>query len=162
MPDDTKKSVQEELSTGRRRFLAGAAAGSAAAVAASFGGISAAQAKIGNVDMTPITDTLTDAEAGMLTERASGLKEKDVILHNWSLAGYGESPVPDMTDEDVKSLEKAFISRNRRLWGLEEHASLAPGMINSAHAGVACCCCPASCCCASVDAKPVRTRRVIA
>ena len=147
--------------TGRRRFLAGAAVGSTAAVAATLGGMSPAQARIGNVDQTPITDTLTESEVNMLTPRARELTELQVILHNWSLHGYGESPVPDMTQEDVESLELAFISRNRRLWGIEDHASLAPDMINSAHASVSCCCCPASCCCASVDAQPVRTRRVI-
>ncbi|NBB84498.1 MAG: hypothetical protein GVY28_13990 [Alphaproteobacteria bacterium] len=162
MPDDVKKPVLEEATTGRRRFLAGAAAGSTAAVAATIGAMPTAEAKIGNVDTTPVTDTLTDSEAEMLTERAAGLTEQEIILHNWSLEGYGDSPVPDLTDEDVESLERAFISRNRRLWGLGDQASLAPNMVNSAHASTSCCCCPASCCCASVDAKPVRTRRVIA
>ena len=130
--------------------------------AVQIGAMSTAEAKIGNVDTTPITDTLTDSEADMLTERAAGLTEREVILHNWALEGYGESPVPDITDDDVTSLEQAFISRNRRLWGLGDQASLAPSMINSAHASTSCCCCPASPCCASVDSKPVRTRRVIA
>ena len=131
-------------------------------VATTVGGMSPADAKIGNVDETPITDTLTESEAEMLTPAARDLSELEVILHNWSLHGHGDSPVPELTEADVESLERAFISRNRRLWGIEEHASLAPSLVNSAHAGTSCCCCPASCCCASVDAQPVRTRRVIA
>lgn len=158
--EETKQNA--EVKTDRRRFLAGAAVGSAAAMAAVVGNSNPAEAKIGNVATTPITDTLTDEEISWLTPRAKQLTEHQVILHNWSKAGYQNGPVPDLSDEDVKSLERAFISRNRRLWGIQETASLAPNMVNSAHAGVSCCCCPASCCCAAVGAKAVRTRRVIA
>ena len=151
---------QTEVKTNRRKFLAGATMASAGAVATTFAGMTEAEAKIGSVHTTPITDTLTDSEIELLTETAKGLTEREVILYNWSLNGNAVSPV-ELSEEDVLSLEKAFVSRNRRLWGLEESASLAPGLVNSAHASTSCCCCPASCCCAPVDSKPVRTRRVI-
>ena len=142
MTDETHNDAAEPA---RRRFLAGAAIGGAAALAATFGPDSA-EAKIGHVHSTPITDTLSKSEAAMLTDKARSLTEHDVIMHNWAKAGYTKSKAPELAEADVSSLEKAFVSRNRRLWGIEdEHASLAPGLVDTAHASTACCCCPASC-----------------
>jgi hypothetical protein len=161
MTDETRLDA---AAPGRRRFLAGATVGTAAAFAATLAGPDSAEAKVGDVHNTPITDTLTESEIALLTPKARTLTELEVILHNWSEAGHTKSKAPELSEEDVKSLEKAFVMRNRRLWGIEdEQASLAPGLVDTAHAGTtACCCCPASCCCASVDARPVRTRRIIA
>ena len=163
MPNE-KTEDGATMKPGRRRFIAGAATGSLAAVVAVIGDSIPAEAAIGSVKKTPITDTLTNEEAAWLTPAARALTEYDVIRYNYKVHGYNnKGDAPNLAVADVKSLERAFTSRDRRLYGIAEVASRAPNMVSKAHANsVSCCCCPASCCCAAVGSKAIRTRRVIA
>lgn len=107
---------------------------------------------------TPITDTLNNDERGMLTAAASKFTEREVLLNNWAMAGKGESPIPQITWEDMKSLEKAFIARDQRLYGLDGQSG---GMSAEPEGSdCCCCCCPASCCSAAAEVRPARSRRV--
>ncbi|HEY9420679.1 MAG TPA: twin-arginine translocation signal domain-containing protein [Thermoanaerobaculia bacterium] len=154
-------SEKKEAATSRRQFLVGATA----AVALTTTGNAAAAGFPcgGDIAKTAIGDTLNAAEKKMLTPAAAKLTEKDVLLYNWAKAGHGKSSV-QLADEDVKSLERAFIARDKRLYNLKDQAaSLAPNLaVEALGSDCCCCCCPASCCSAAAETKPVRSRRVFA
>jgi len=162
MKSDRKTGgTQSSANTGRRSFLAGAGAVSAAVAVTTLTGAKPASSQT-EPGVTSITDTLNDAEIAMLTPAARNITEGDAHLHMWATMGHGGKLVEGLTADDILSLEKAFVANAKRLWGLDEISSLAPNMINSAHAGVtACCCCAPCCCCAAVDGNQSRTRRLV-
>lgn len=162
MKSDPKTgSTQVSTKTGRRSFLAGAGAVSAAVAVTTLSGAKPASSQT-EPGVTSITDTLNDAETAMLTPAARNITEGDAHLHMWATTGHGGKLAEGLTADDILSLEKAFVANAKRLWGLDEMSSLAPNMINSAHAGTSCCCCCAPCCCcAAVDRHQSRTRRLV-
>jgi hypothetical protein len=148
-----------ERKIGRREVLT---AGSAAAIGVGAAATATPAAAQAADPSTPITDSLSEEQASLLTDAATALTEGDAVLLNKSLRNPDE-PLPEalasLTTDDVQSLHSAFQGAHENMFEL---ASLSPSMVGMAHAETkACCCCtPASCCCAAAQTVPSRSRQI--